>query len=212
MEPRRDARAGRSSTTRHRRFAAALGALGRCRAGPSLPHDDVDAACRARVEALGEAGLLDAVVPAAHGGLHPTARRAHALPRPRDPGLPRRPRRLRLRHAGARHRLDLAVRLARAEGALPAAGARRAARSPPSPCPSRRPARTSRRWRRRPRRTAPSHRPHRRRARPGSRTAASPTTTWCSRAPAKAPGAKGLSAFVVDADTPGPAGRPSASR
>src|SRR5262245_29570809 len=38
---------------------------------PSLPHDDVDAACRARVKALGEAGLLKAVVPAAHGGSHP---------------------------------------------------------------------------------------------------------------------------------------------
>jgi acyl-CoA dehydrogenase len=38
---------------------------------PSLPHDDVDAACRARVKALGEAGLLKAVVPAAHGGTHP---------------------------------------------------------------------------------------------------------------------------------------------
>jgi len=37
---------------------------------PSLPHDDVDAACRARVKALGEAGLLKAVVPAAHGGTH----------------------------------------------------------------------------------------------------------------------------------------------
>ena len=31
---------------------------------PSLPHDDVDAACRARVKALGEAGFLKAVVPA----------------------------------------------------------------------------------------------------------------------------------------------------
>ena len=38
---------------------------------PSLPHDDVDAACRARVKALGEAGFLKAVVPASHGGLHP---------------------------------------------------------------------------------------------------------------------------------------------
>src|SRR6185295_19220678 len=36
----------------------------------SLPHDDVDAACRARVKALGEAGFLKAAVPAAHGGLH----------------------------------------------------------------------------------------------------------------------------------------------
>ena len=37
----------------------------------ALPHDDVDAACRARVRALGEAGFLRAVVPAEHGGLHP---------------------------------------------------------------------------------------------------------------------------------------------
>src|ERR1700682_6407497 len=38
---------------------------------PTLPHDDVDAACRARVRALGEAGFLKAVVPTDHGGLHP---------------------------------------------------------------------------------------------------------------------------------------------
>lgn len=37
----------------------------------SLPHDDVDQACRARVKALGEAGFLRAVVPFEHGGLHP---------------------------------------------------------------------------------------------------------------------------------------------
>ncbi len=37
----------------------------------SLPHDDVEAACRARVKALGEAGWLKAVVPAEYGGLHP---------------------------------------------------------------------------------------------------------------------------------------------
>lgn len=36
---------------------------------PGLPHGDVDAACRARVKALGEAGFLRATVPAAHGGL-----------------------------------------------------------------------------------------------------------------------------------------------
>jgi acyl-CoA dehydrogenase len=36
---------------------------------PTLPHDDVDAACRARVKALGEAGFLKAVVAAEHGGL-----------------------------------------------------------------------------------------------------------------------------------------------
>jgi len=38
---------------------------------PTLPHDDVDQACRARVKALGDAGFLKAVVPAEHGGLHP---------------------------------------------------------------------------------------------------------------------------------------------
>ncbi len=54
----------------HRRFAAKL--MGWADAVlPSLPHDDVDAACRARVRALGEAGFLQAVVPAEHGGLHP---------------------------------------------------------------------------------------------------------------------------------------------
>jgi acyl-CoA dehydrogenase len=37
----------------------------------ALPHDDVDAACRARVKALAEAGFLKAVVPSSHGGLHP---------------------------------------------------------------------------------------------------------------------------------------------
>src|SRR6266851_1105310 len=38
---------------------------------PSLPHHDVDAACRARVAALGKAGFLSAVMPAEHGGLYP---------------------------------------------------------------------------------------------------------------------------------------------
>jgi acyl-CoA dehydrogenase len=36
----------------------------------TLPHTDLDAACRARVKALGEAGFLKAVVPAEHGGLN----------------------------------------------------------------------------------------------------------------------------------------------
>jgi len=37
----------------------------------TLPHDDVDQACRARVAALGEAGFLNAAMPAEFGGLHP---------------------------------------------------------------------------------------------------------------------------------------------
>jgi acyl-CoA dehydrogenase len=54
----------------HRRFADALARWADAKL-PALPHDDVDAACRARVKALGEAGFLKAVVPAEHGGLHP---------------------------------------------------------------------------------------------------------------------------------------------
>jgi acyl-CoA dehydrogenase len=54
----------------HRRFAEALARWADAKL-PDLPHDDVDAACRARVAALGEAGLLKAVVPAEYGGLHP---------------------------------------------------------------------------------------------------------------------------------------------
>ena len=54
----------------HRRFAAELARWADATL-PALPHDDVDQACRARVKALGEARFLDAVVPAEHGGLHP---------------------------------------------------------------------------------------------------------------------------------------------
>jgi acyl-CoA dehydrogenase len=53
----------------HRRFAEALTRFAESALG-SLPHDDVDTACRARVKALGEAGFLKAVVTAEHGGLH----------------------------------------------------------------------------------------------------------------------------------------------
>ncbi len=54
----------------HRCFAEALTRWADAKL-PSLPHDDVDAACRARVKVLGEGGWLKAVVPAGHGGLHP---------------------------------------------------------------------------------------------------------------------------------------------
>ena len=36
-----------------------------------LPHDDVDEACRARVKAMGEAGFLTPTVPGEFGGMHP---------------------------------------------------------------------------------------------------------------------------------------------
>lgn len=55
---------------RHRRFAEALSAWADATL-PGLPHDDVDAACRARVKALGEGGFLRAAVPEAYGGLSP---------------------------------------------------------------------------------------------------------------------------------------------
>src|SRR5918994_1711773 len=54
----------------HRRFADELSRWAGATL-PSLPHDDVDAACRARVAALGKAGFLKAVIPAEHGGPHP---------------------------------------------------------------------------------------------------------------------------------------------
>jgi acyl-CoA dehydrogenase len=54
----------------HRRFAAALTDWADATL-PALPHGDIDAACRARVKALGEAGFLKPVVPGEHGGLHP---------------------------------------------------------------------------------------------------------------------------------------------
>ena len=53
----------------HRRFADDIARWADAKLH-ALPHDDVDAACRARVKALGEAGFLKAVVPASHGGLH----------------------------------------------------------------------------------------------------------------------------------------------
>lgn len=54
----------------HRSFAEALEHWADAKLA-ALAHGDVDEACRARVKALGEAGLLKAVVPLAHGGLHP---------------------------------------------------------------------------------------------------------------------------------------------
>jgi acyl-CoA dehydrogenase len=54
---------------RHRSFAARLSRWAAATL-PGLPHDDVDEACRARVAALGAAGFLQAVVPAAFGGLY----------------------------------------------------------------------------------------------------------------------------------------------
>src|SRR5438477_3612769 len=53
----------------HRAFADALARWADATL-PGLPHGDVDEACRARVAALGKAGFLKACVPAEFGGLH----------------------------------------------------------------------------------------------------------------------------------------------
>src|SRR5436305_11569561 len=53
----------------HRRFADELARWADASL-PTLPHDDVDEAVRARVVALGKAGFLKACVPAEYGGLH----------------------------------------------------------------------------------------------------------------------------------------------
>jgi acyl-CoA dehydrogenase len=56
-------------TDAHRAFAEKLSAWADATLH-TLPHDDVDAACRARVKALGDAGFLNAAVPRAYGGLN----------------------------------------------------------------------------------------------------------------------------------------------
>jgi acyl-CoA dehydrogenase len=53
----------------HRHFAEALARWADATL-TTLPHADLDAACRARVKALGDGGFLKAVVPAEHGGLN----------------------------------------------------------------------------------------------------------------------------------------------
>ncbi len=56
---------------RHRRFARELRAWARETVPPLVDHDDVDGSCRRLVERLGEGGWLRAVVPEAYGGIAP---------------------------------------------------------------------------------------------------------------------------------------------
>ena len=53
---------------RHRRFASELAGWADRKVAPLINHADVDRCCRELVRALGEAGWLKAVVPAAYGG------------------------------------------------------------------------------------------------------------------------------------------------
>jgi acyl-CoA dehydrogenase len=57
---------------RHRAFAADLRGWAAAHVHGIADHRDVDGSCRALVGAMGEAGWLRAVVPAAFGGIHPT--------------------------------------------------------------------------------------------------------------------------------------------
>jgi len=53
----------------HRRFGAALADWANKEVGRHIDHANVDQSCRSLVRALGDAGWLKAVVPAAYGGL-----------------------------------------------------------------------------------------------------------------------------------------------
>jgi acyl-CoA dehydrogenase len=57
---------------RHRQFARELTAWAENGIHPLVDHQDVDASCRRLVRRLGEAGWLRAAVPQAYGGLHPS--------------------------------------------------------------------------------------------------------------------------------------------
>ena len=57
---------------RHRHFAHELNAWATSDLKPLVDHHDVDASCRRLVHRLGEGGWLKAVVPQAYGGLYPS--------------------------------------------------------------------------------------------------------------------------------------------
>jgi acyl-CoA dehydrogenase len=57
---------------RHRQFAGELNAWATREVKPLVDHHDVDASCRRLVRSLGEGGWLKAVVPQAYGGLTPS--------------------------------------------------------------------------------------------------------------------------------------------
>lgn len=56
---------------RHRQFTGGLAAWAEREVDANVDHRDVDASCRRLVRRLGEGGWLKAVVPQAYGGLHP---------------------------------------------------------------------------------------------------------------------------------------------
>ena len=167
---------------RHRELALALDAW----AAEHIGQDhgaDVDAACRALVAQLGEAGWLRHAVGGRVRRRGRGDRHARHLPDPRNAGAPFRPGRLRVRDAGPGQRRDHPVRQRSEPRALPAEGGRGeaiAAFALSEPDAGSDVAAHAVRGAARRRRTMCWTA-----KRPGSRTAASPTCTWCSRAPAK---------------------------
>ena len=127
-------------------------------------------------------------------------RHARHLPDARDARPAFGPRRLRVRHAGAGLGRDLAAWHGGAEARVSAARRGGRGHRRVRACPSRTRAPTSPRSRARRAPTATLMCSTARR--PGSPTAASPTSTWCSPAPAKRRGRAASAAFIVDAGTP----------
>ena len=56
----------------HRQLAAELARWAEVHVPDLIDHDDTDGSCRRLVKAMGDAGWLRAAVPASHGGLYPT--------------------------------------------------------------------------------------------------------------------------------------------
>ena len=133
------------------------------------------------------------------------ARRAHRhardLPDPRDAGAPLGPGRLRLRDAGPGLGRDQPGRHAGRRSSATCRAWRAARRSRPSRCPNPRPAPTSRRWHAPRASTATT--PCSTARRPGSRNGGIADFYVVFARSGEAPGARGISAFIVDADTPG---------
>ena len=172
------------------------------RANVEETHGDVDAECRALVRGARRSGL------ASPCGRRPrlwrrerSDRHARDLPHPRDPGAPVRPRRFRLRDAGPGLRRDQHRRLAKPRSVAISRSSRAAKRLPPSRFPSPKPARM---WRR----CACAARAE------GDAYVLDGEKTWISNGgiadvyvvfarTGEAPGARGISAFIVEATTPG---------
>ena len=86
-----------------------------------MPAAGLDETCRGLVARLGQDGWLRYAVPRAFGGALRSSRLALAVPDPRNAGAPCGTGRFRLCHAGAGQRRDFPARQRRAEAALSAA-------------------------------------------------------------------------------------------